>query len=257
MPDKELKQTLKNIFRQSFQEEIQPERLEETIKICTNIIRAQQNAEEDKRTGFWQYLSDIFRFDGFPILILQAITLFLICLSISSIADTPAKLPIFMPFFILALLPVLFRSRYHKMSEIEAVTRASGAQIVLAKLILAGGANLICITVLLCFEIRLYKTAAYTGQLILYAIVPYLACMALLLRSIRLKKNNGLPACALKVLALSLGFGITAIILPEIYEISAIGIWVVAFFIFGAFYLNEIIYILKMKKRGQMYGIVA
>ena len=44
-----------------------------------------------------------------------------------------------MPLFVLAVLPVMLRCQYYGMSEIEAATRASGAQIILAKLILAGG----------------------------------------------------------------------------------------------------------------------
>lgn len=258
MPNKDFELTLRKTLKQSFREEIQPEKLEETIKLCTNIVRKQKNnIEENERTGFWQYLSDVFRFDGFPILGLQAAVLLFVCLNISFIAGEPANIPIFMPLFVLALLPVLFRSQYYKTSEIEAATRASGAQIVLAKLLLAGGANLVCITILLWLEISLQNSAVETGQLILYAIVPYLVCMALLLRNIRLQKNKNIQTCALEILGLSTCSGIAAKTLPKIYEASAMGIWITAFLIFGAFFLKEFIYILEMKKGGKIYGTIA
>ena len=57
--------------------------------------------------------------------------------------------PAFTPLFALAVMPTLLRSQFYKMGEMEAVTRASGAEIILAKLILAGAVNLIGITVVL------------------------------------------------------------------------------------------------------------
>lgn len=97
-------------------------------------------------------------------------------------------MPVFMPLFALTVFPALFRGRRYNMTELEASTRASGAQIVLAKLVLAGGANLVCLTLLLCLEFFLNASPIQTGRLILYAIVPYLICMTVLLRSMRLQK---------------------------------------------------------------------
>ena len=146
---------LKGYLKQSLGEEVQPKRLEETIKLCTEIVREQEVTRAEPRTGFFHYLSDVFRFEGIPIFGLQAVTLFIVCLSIASIADVPKNIPIFMPLFVLAIIPAIFKSQYYGMSEIEAVTRASGAQITLAKLVLVGAANLVCITILLCMEVYL------------------------------------------------------------------------------------------------------
>lgn len=248
---------LKDAFGKAFQEELQACKLEETIKICGNIVRTQKNTPVEERTGFWRYLSDVFRFDGFPILILQAVTLLLICLSLPLTAGDPAFFPVFMPLFVLPLLPSLFRSYRCKMTEIEAATRASGAQIILAKLVLAGSANLICITILLGIELCLQNPAVLLGQLILYALVPYLICMVLLLRNIRLQKRENMQVCILEILAFCLCWGAAAKLLPGLYEVSATGIWIIAFLVFGAFFLKEIIYILETGKRGKMYGIIA
>lgn len=77
MEDKVLKAHLQHALRQ----EVQPERLEETINSCIEVMRKQKFTAE-ARTGFWGYLLDVFRFEGIPILGLQAITLLLVCLAI-------------------------------------------------------------------------------------------------------------------------------------------------------------------------------
>ena len=154
---------LKGYLQQSLGEEVQPKRLEETIKLCTEIVREQEVTRAEPRTGFFHYLSDVFRFEGIPIFGLQAVTLFIVCLTIASIADVPKNIPIFMPLFVLAIIPAIFKSQYYGMSEIEAVTRASGAQITLAKLVLAGAANLVCITILLCMEVYLQNSYKEIG----------------------------------------------------------------------------------------------
>ena len=67
---------LKGYLQQSLGEEVQPKRLEETIKLCTEIVREQEVTRAEPRTGFFHYLSDVFRFEGIPIFGLQAVTLF-------------------------------------------------------------------------------------------------------------------------------------------------------------------------------------
>ena len=179
------------------------------------------------------------------------------CLTIASIADVPKNIPIFMPLFVLAIIPAIFKSQYYGMSEIEAVTRASGAQITLAKLVLAGAANLVCITILLCMEVYLQNSYKEIGQMVLYCLVPYLVCMVALLRLIRLQKKQSLQTCAIVMLGSCICWGMSARILPWLYETSAVGVWIVTFLIFAMFFINEIHNIAEMRKEGKMYGIVA
>lgn len=249
--------SLKKAFGKAFQEEMQQKNPDETVRICRDIVLAYKKIQEGERTGFFQYLSDVFRFDGFPILGLQAAVLMLVCLNISFIANEPALMPVFMPLFALAVLPALFRGSRHKMAELEASTRASGAQIALAKLVLAGGANLVCLTLLVWLELCLNASPVQTGRLILYAVVPYLLCMAVLLRNIRLRKYKNIQPYVYEIFAFCLGWGAAAKVLPELYKASATGVWVIAFAAFGAFFLREIIYVTDMRKRGKMYGIIA
>lgn len=264
MRDKELIKYL----RQSLQRETEPEKkpdlkpvkLEETVRLCTEIVREQslaQSVQKESRTGFVRYLSDIFRFEGLPVLGLQAIALFIVCFTIYTASGIPKYIPIFMPLLVLAVIPVMFRCQYYGMSEIEAVTRASGTQIVLAKLVLAGAANIVCMTVFVALEVNLRNSYREIGQIILYCLVPYLVCMVSMLRLIRLQRKESLQLCMIITLGSCVCWGILTKVLPWLYETSALGIWIVAFLFFAAFFIKEIYYIITMRKEGKMYGIIA
>lgn len=267
MEDRDLKKYLHKYWQQSAQQVTEAEknpdgngvRIEETIKLCTEIMREQKLAQkpyEEPRTGFVQYLSDIFRFEGASIFGLQTIVLCITCLKISTVADIPTWLPVFMPLFVLAVMPAMFRCQYYGMSEIEAVTRASCFQIVLAKLILAGAANLICMTVLISLEVHLQNSYGEIGQVILYCLVPYLVCMVSMLRLIRMNRKENIQICTIIVLGSCVSWGVLARTLPWLYETSALGIWIVAFIFFAAFFIKEIYFILAMRKEGKIYGII-
>ena len=133
----------------------------------------------------------------------------------------------------------------------------TNAQIVLAKLILAGGANLICMTALLGVEVCLYHSTESTGRLVLYTIVPYLVCMVVVLRCIRLRGKDGHTISVVSIITSSTAWWICARTITQLYEVSATGVWIVAFFIFAAIFLREILYIFESKKEGKMYGIIA
>ena len=253
MKDRELK----GILQQSLRREVRPERLENCVKLCTEIMHEQKYRSEETRTGFFSYLSDAFRFEGIPIFGLQAITLFLVCLIIFLTANVPKYIPAFMPLFALAVLPTVYKSQFYKMSEIEAATRASGAQIMLAKLILAGAANLVCITVLLGFEVYMQGSCDALGQMVLYCLVPYLVCMAAMLRLIRLRRGESMPIYAIAVFSSCLFWGVSAGLMPWLYETSAIGLWIAAFLFFAMFFIKEVFFIVAMRKEGKMYGIIA
>lgn len=252
MKDKELRKYL----QQSLCQEVVPDRLEETIQSCIQIVREQNVQGEEPRLQFFGYLSSIFRFEGIPILMLQAVTLLLVCFVIYTVAGTPKNIPVFMPFFVLAVMPAIFKGQYYGMSEIEAVTRASGVQVLLAKLILAGAANLVSITILLCLEVSLRNSCKEMGQMVLYCLVPYLVCMVVMLYLIRLRKRDNMQICGITILGSCIFWSGTARTMPWLYETSATGIWVIAFLLFAVFFIKEIGFILKMGKEGKIYGIV-
>ena len=154
-------------------------------------------------------------------------------------------------------MPVLFKSQFYGMSEIEAVTRASGAQIMLAKLVLVGSANLVCITIVLCLEVSLQNNSSGLRQMVLYCLVPYLVCMIGMLRLVRLQRKESIWTCAVVMLGSCVCWAISAKVIPWLYATSAIGFWMIAFVVFGMFFVKEILFIVEMRKEGKTYGIIA
>ncbi len=208
------------------------------------------------RLGFWQFLSGVFRFEWLPIVGFQAVALLLAGLFLYGASQDLKYLPVFIPLFILAAVPVVFQGQYFGTGELEAVTRSSGAQIVLAKLILAGAANLVCMTMLLWLEVRLTGSVRDLGRMILYCLVPYLVCMTMLLHLIRSRRQNGMTLAIVTSLGSCLFWRASSRLTPGLYELSAAGVWIAAFTVFSAFFAREICFIVKASKEGKMYGAV-
>lgn len=261
MSGKELKKHLRQYLQQETEHgKLSDARLEETVKLCTEIMREQKSAkrsQEEPRIGFAQYLSDIFRFEGVSIFGLQAAALFIVCVAIYQSAGNPGYIPAFMPLFVLAVMPAIFKCQYYGMCEIEAATRASGSQIVLAKLILVGAADLICMTFFVSFEAYLQNSYREIGRIILYCMVPYLVCMVSMLRQLRLRRKENMQICVTISLGSCVCWGILAKTTPRLYDTSAFGVWIAAFLFFAAFFIKEIYFIITARREGKMYGIIS
>ncbi len=254
MKDRELKTYLQGSLRRGAA--ARPEKKEETITQCRKIMREQAESPIEERTGFRQFLSDVFRFEGLSIFGLQAGVLLLICLQIGIMKEVSRYLPAFTPLFALTVMPALLRSRFYKMEEMEAVTRASGMEITLAKLILAGAANLVGITVVLGLAMYLRQPGEEIGQMILYGLVPYLVCMTTILRLIRQRKKERLSVCAAATIGFCVAWGISASVMPPVYEISATGLWLLLFIVFAGFFGREIEFMMEKKREGKWDGII-
>ncbi len=254
MKNRELKTYLQSSLQQGA--EIRHEKKEEITAQCKKIMREQEKSSGEERTSFWQFLSDVFRFEGLLIFGLQAGVLFLVCIQIGMIQGAAYYVPAFTPLFALAVMPALLRSQFYKMGEMEAVTRASGTEMTLAKLILAGAANLVCMTVVLCMVLYVRQSSDGIGRMILYGLVPYLVCMSALLRLIRLCKKEKIFVCAAAMMGSCVAWGVSAKALPQIYEASATGLWILLFVIFSGFFCREIGYILERNREGKLYGII-
>lgn len=246
----------KEYLRRALKETEPPLKIEETIELCRAMVREYPPLQEE-RTGFFTYLSDVFRYEGMSVFGLQALALLTACLGISFDTRELSRIPFFALMFTLAMMPVLFRGQMHGMSEIEAATRASGAQIMLAKLVLAGAANLVCMTVFLCMALRLENAAKQIGQLILYILVPYLSCMAFMLQRIRLCGRTGCWQSMAAGFLSCLFWGVSARLCPWLYGLSAGSVWAIGFLVFGGFFVKEIWFLWEMRKEGKMYGTVA
>ncbi len=208
------------------------------------------------RQSFWYFLADVFHFEGIPILLSQLAALFAVCLAALSTPTGHYVLHVYMPLFILAVMPVFFKGQRYRVGEIEAVTRTSGALLTLARLVLAGGGALVCLTLLLVLKIYLQRSLENLCRMVIYCLVPYLTCMTAMLALLRQSKKNGAPLCMGIALSSVLFWRYTAMLLPWLYEASALGIWVAAVLVYSFLLAREIVYIIHANKEVKMYGIV-
>ena len=95
------------------------------------------------------------------------------------------------------------------------------------------------------------------GQMVLYCLVPYLVCMTGMLRLVRLQRKESIWTCAVVMLGSCVCWAISSRVIPWLYATSAIGFWLIAFVVFGIFFMKEVLFIVEMRKEGKMYGIVA
>lgn len=234
-----------------------PKRLLETKQMCMAILNEQQANVAEERTGFWTFLGDVFRHVGLRLWGMQILILAVVCAGVLSVPNVPNAIPLFTPLFIIACIPSLFQNQTYGMCEIEAATRASGAQIVLAKLVLASAADLVCLSITLALAAAVTDFSANMAQLVLYAVVPLLGCMVVTLGYIRKCKRNALQLSIVVCLGTSMFLGGLVHWIPRLYELSALGLWMVAFVIFTCFFIREIYLLIEIRKDGKMYGIIA
>lgn len=254
MKDRKIEEYLQSSLKNGA--EGHPLKKEETIVGCIAVMRRQKGYVEEERTGFWQFLSDVLRFEGLAIFGLQAGVLLLVCMWAGAIEDVSHYIPVFTPLFALAVMPPLFRSQFYNMGEMEAATRASEVEIILAKLILAGAANLISITAFFCVVMHVQNSSENMGQIVLYGLVPYLVCMTAILRLIRMHRKERISVYAVAAVGSCMVWGLSAKALPWLYETSAAGLWIVLFVIFAGFFSKELCFIWEMKREGKIYGSI-
>lgn len=234
-----------------------PKRLLETQQMCLTLLNEQAMNMSEERTGFWIFLTDIFRHIGLRLWGMQLIMLLFVCAGLLSVPNAPNAVPIFTPLFILACIPSLFQNQSYGMCEIEAATRASGAQIVLAKLILAGAADLICLSITVVTAAAARDFSANIIQLILYAVVPLLACTVITLWCIRKCKRNAMQISILVCLTSSMAAVCFAHWMPKLYVLSSLGLWFITLIIFTCFFAREILLLLEVRKDGKIYGVIS
>ena len=252
------KRELEKLLRQELDPANEPadaDEMDETARLCIALMR-QRPARSEARQSFWGFLSDVFHFEGIPLLLTQAAVLFAACLTALSSPLGHFELPMYMPLFILAVMPAFFKGQRHRVSELEAATRTSGAQLTLARLILAGGGALVCLTVLLALKIYLQRSFENLGRMVIYCLVPYLTCMTAMLALIRRRKRGGPPLCLAFALVSVVFWRYSAWLFPWLYEASALGLWVAAVLIYSWLLAKEIAYILHARMEVNMYGIV-
>lgn len=230
-----------------------PRRLAETQARC-RVLAARGSVR--RRLDFGEFLLEAARHIGLRLWGTQALTLLAVCVLLFSLWEKAlCYLPGMMPLFVLACVPELLRGRTWGMEEMEAATRASTLQLMLAKLVLAGGANLVCLTFTLLCVLRLPGLPWRVAQLVLYMTVPFLGSAALALWCIRRAHGHPRAACAAACAVVSLLCVSGALWLPRIYELSAIGLWAAALPASAACLVGELYRLTKSGKGELFLGI--
>lgn len=251
---------IKNILREGIPAD--PQMLEETQRGCRNIIQMQCESRREGvclevRNGFGQFLSGVFRFAGIRLWITHGIVLAIVLTGVWQLPGSPAVISFFMPLFAMACIPSFFENQIWGMGEIEAASRASGGQIMLAKLILAGMADLVCLTVFLGWMWQCGRYEEGLFSLILYALVPLLFCITAILWIARRNRDDGARLCAAFCAGILLFCILSGLKMSWLYRTSAVGIWGVAFFLSTVFFIREIRELIRIGKGGIVYGFAA
>lgn len=208
-----------------------------------------------RRIGFWAFLAQTARFYSLRLWGMQALAILAVCGVVQQMtAETSLRLtPALMPLLVLACVPELSRSETCGMAELERATRASTLQLILAKLVLAGTADLAGIAVVAAAVWPTWRAAgAVWVHLALYLVTPILAASAAALWSLRRHGSRAacLGACgAVSLLAYGAMLG-----LRPVYEASAIGVWLVALAAAAAYFSWELIEFVRWARRPLSAG---
>ena len=256
MRNRELKRRLTAYLDRSRGEGVDPARVEETADLCAALAMRQAALPDAPRQSFWGFLSDVFHFEGIPMLLPQLAVFAAACLAAAASPMGVYDLPMYMPLFILVVMPVFFKGQRYQVSEVEAATRTSGPLLMLARLVLAGGGALVCLTFLLALEVWLQRSFQNLGRMIVYCLVPYLTCMTAMLALLRRGREDSALLCLAVALGSVFFWRSSYRFFPWLYEASALGIWVAAVLIYSWLFAKEITYIIHANKEVNMYGVV-
>lgn len=230
----------------------QPSRIAETKQKCAALL--QENPVRH-RTGFWTFLSQVWRFNGAPMWAAQGAASLLFFLAAAGQKDLVSWLPLLGPLLVGVCLPVLFAGQRFDMDELEASTCVSRAELALAKLILAAAADLVFLTAAL--ALGKSQTGKALLPLFFYLLVPFLFCALTSLTVLRrCPRSNGM-ICIVVCSATAAGLLVVHLAAPQLYETSALGGWMLAFLVFGGFFVRELVSLLQQRREGIIGGVAA
>lgn len=244
---------IKKLLRQ----EPEPKRKAETKALCFALMERQTAPAGRAMPGFFSFLSQVLRHIGPRLWSMQALALLLSCAALRQETLAPGMVAAFTPLFVLASLPTLLQGAECGMREIEAATAVSGAQLMLAKLVLALAADLVGMTVII--AVGLERSGQETGliQLILYALSPLLFCLSVTLCCVRARSSGLMQAGIVTCMGLSAFTGCLQYFAPQFYTLGATGFWFIAFILSGGFFAREIKLLFTAGKEGKIYGIIS
>ena len=229
-----------------------PTRLAQTQQKCAALL---QETPARPRTGFWAFLSQVWRFTGVPMWAAQGAAAALFFLAAAGQKDLVSWLPLLGPLLVGACLPILFVGPRYEMDELEASTCVSRAELAFAKLVLAAAADLVILTSAL--VLGRSQTGKALLPLFFYLLVPFLFCAMVALTVLRRCPRSHGTICLAVCCATAAGLLMIHLAAPQLYETSALGGWILAFLVFGGFFVRELISLFQQRKEGIISGIAA
>ena len=149
----------------------------------------------------------------------------------------------------------LFAGQRFDMDELEASTCVSRAELALAKLILAAAADLVILTSAL--VLGRSQTGKALLPLFFYLLVPFLFCAMVALTVLRRCPRSNGTICIAVCSVTAAGLLMIHLAAPQLYETSALGGWILAFLVFGGFFVRELISLFQQRKEGIIGGVAA
>lgn len=217
--------------------------------INQTIIRLREviQASEDKTLTFGQFVFSQFGAIRKKVWIAQLFIILVCGLALYFLPENARSIAIISaaaPLIVLTNVFELLRSYAHGMVEIELSTRFSFKQLMIARLSVLGMVDILCLTVLLVCSCLQLSSEPFA--IILYAFVPFLVtCFACLLLLNHIKRKECNYYCAAVGLFITLAISIVTKQYPQIYELSAIWVWLIIFVAAFAGMIFEINKILK------------
>lgn len=229
-----------------------PSRMTETKQKCATLLRGNSARQ---RAGFWVFLSQVWRFTGVPMWVAQGVAATLFFLAAATQRELVSWLPLLGPLLVAVSLPVLFAGQRYGMDELEASTCVSRTELSLAKLTLAAAADLVILTSAL--VLGWSQTGKALLPLFLYLLVPFLLCALTALTVLRRYPQSNEVICAVVCFVAAVGLLAIRLAAPQLYETSALGGWILAFAVFGGFFVRELTALVDQRKESIAYGVVA
>ena len=219
-----------------------PRRLAQTQQRCAALLAGGCR----RRAGFWQFLSEVWRFAGGPMWAAQGGVALLFALAAAGRAQEAACLPLLGPVLVAVSLPALFAGRRYAMDELEATTCLSVGELMLAKLVLAAAADGVALTVVVLLGWA--RAQVPLLPLLLHLWVPFLVCALAALVAVRRFPRGGAQLCFGVCAATAAGLMGVRWYVPQLYTVSALGGWAVLFVLFAVFFFREAAVLIRRRE---------
>lgn len=179
---------------------MRPGELRRAVGLYARVIQRRRIAETRPEANFFRCLSSMFHFRNVPVFNLRTMALFVIYLAVTDVTSIPGGVPVFVPLFMLTVVPTVFGDRCCKVDRVRTMAETSNTRVALTGLILTKTTGLIYVAVLLYVRICLRGSCGRVKRVILCYLIPCLIYVITLLHLVHLRGGRDLRAYTVMVL---------------------------------------------------------